>query len=43
VYPLPTVMTCSNLLRLPDHGDAAIVREKLLRAMEETPGGFQLS
>ena len=43
VYLLPTVMTCTHMLRLPDLKTVALVKAKLLRAMADTDAGFQLS
>mmetsp|Transcript_6882 Transcript_6882/g.12318 ORF Transcript_6882/g.12318 Transcript_6882/m.12318 type:complete len:1801 (-) Transcript_6882:1695-7097(-) len=40
---LPSVMTCTNYLKLPDYSSREILREKLCYAMNEGHGSFHLS
>ena len=40
---LPSVMTCANYLKLPPYSSADVARERLLYAMAEGQGSFQLS
>jgi len=40
---LPTVMTCSNYLKLPDYSSMEIARERILFAIREGQGSFHLS
>jgi E3 ubiquitin-protein ligase TRIP12 len=40
---LPSVMTCVNYLKLPDYSSVGIMREKLLKAMQEGQLSFHLS
>jgi E3 ubiquitin-protein ligase TRIP12 len=40
---LPSVMTCTNYLKLPDYSSKTIMKEKLLLAMRESQGSFFLS
>eukprot|EP01083_Nonionella_stella_P033059 90505_1 len=40
---LPSAMTCTNYLKLPDYDDIDVMREKLCFAMKEGQSGFQLS
>jgi len=40
---LPTVMTCSNYLKLPDYSCFEVLRERFLYAMCEGQGSFHLS
>jgi len=41
--PLPSVMTCTNTLKLPDYTTEAVLKEKLLYCIRECATGFQLS
>ncbi|EDO05657.1 HECT-domain (ubiquitin-transferase) family protein [Babesia bovis T2Bo] len=43
VDELPSVMTCSNYLKLPDYKSCDHLREKLLQAISEGQGSFHLS
>lgn len=40
---LPSVMTCANYLKLPDYTSKAVMRERLLTAINEGQGCFLLS
>ncbi|KAI0091468.1 hypothetical protein BDY19DRAFT_983799 [Irpex rosettiformis] len=40
---LPSVMTCVNYLKLPDYSTKAVMKERLLTAMQEGVGSFHLS
>ena len=40
---LPSAMTCTNYLKLPDYRDKELMRRKLVYAMREAQSGFQLS
>lgn len=40
---LPSVMTCSNYLKLPDYKSEAQLRTKLLQAVYDGQGSFNLS
>lgn len=41
--PLPTAMTCTNYLKLPEYGTKELLCSKLLHSMLEGQSGFQLS
>jgi len=41
--PLPTVMTCSHYLKLPNYSSLELMREKILVALQEGSQGFTLS
>ena len=40
---LPSVMTCMNYLKLPEYSSLAVMRERLLTAMDEGQLSFHLS
>jgi E3 ubiquitin-protein ligase TRIP12 len=40
---LPSVMTCANYLTLPPYSSKAVLRERLLFAIREGQGSFDLS
>jgi len=40
---LPSVMTCANYLKLPDYSSKAVMRERLMTAINEGQGCFLLS
>lgn len=40
---LPSVMTCSNYIKLPNYSSKQILKERLLLALEEGQGAFTLS
>lgn len=40
---LPSVMTCANYLKLPAYEDVAVLRERLMYALHEGQGSFDLS
>ncbi|OEH80435.1 ubiquitin-transferase domain-containing protein [Cyclospora cayetanensis] len=40
---LPSVMTCSNYIKLPDYSSKQILKERLLLALAEGQGAFTLS
>jgi len=40
---LPSVMTCVNYLKLPDYSSVDVMREKLVKAMQEGQLSFHLS
>jgi ubiquitin-protein ligase E3 C len=40
--PLPSSGTCMNLLKLPNYGDKALLRKKLIAAIE-AGAGFELT
>ena len=40
---LPSVMTCANYLKLPDYASPAVLRDRLLVAVNEADGSFHLS
>jgi len=40
---LPSVMSCTNYLKLPDYSTIEIMKQKLLYAIEEGQGSFHLS
>jgi E3 ubiquitin-protein ligase TRIP12 len=40
---LPSVMTCTNYLKLPEYSSPRVLRERLLYAMEEGQQAFHLS
>ena len=40
---LPSVMTCTNYLKLPDYTDLDIMRKRLQQAIKEGQGAFHLS
>uniref|UniRef100_A0A7S0JI46 HECT domain-containing protein n=1 Tax=Calcidiscus leptoporus TaxID=127549 RepID=A0A7S0JI46_9EUKA len=40
---LPSVMTCANYLKLPDYSSKAVMKERLLTAINEGQGCFLLS
>jgi len=40
---LPSVMTCSNFLKLPDYPSLSLMKEKLFYSISECQTGFQLS
>lgn len=40
---LPSVMTCANYLKLPPYSDEGILKERLLYAIREGQGSFDLS
>eukprot|EP00180_Rhodochaete_pulchella_P002015 Plantae.Rhodophyta-Rhodochaete_pulchella.ctg3036.p2 GENE.Plantae.Rhodophyta-Rhodochaete_pulchella.ctg3036~~Plantae.Rhodophyta-Rhodochaete_pulchella.ctg3036.p2 ORF type:complete len:381 (+),score=70.25 Plantae.Rhodophyta-Rhodochaete_pulchella.ctg3036:924-2066(+) len=40
---LPTVMTCTNYLKLPNYSSERIARQRLLFALQEGQGSFHLS
>ncbi len=40
---LPSVMTCVNYLKLPDYSSIDVMREKLVKAMQEGQLSFHLS
>jgi len=41
VEVLPTVMTCTNYLKLPDYPNQELMRQKLLYSIQECQAGFQ--
>jgi E3 ubiquitin-protein ligase TRIP12 len=40
---LPSVMTCTNYLKLPEYSSIEILRVQLLKAIKEGQGAFLLS
>uniref|UniRef100_A0A0A9YHM1 E3 ubiquitin-protein ligase n=1 Tax=Lygus hesperus TaxID=30085 RepID=A0A0A9YHM1_LYGHE len=40
---LPSVSTCTHMLRLPDYRDCNILRDRLLFVIRQARSGFQLS
>ncbi len=40
---LPTVMTCTNYLKLPDYSSFSVARERITYAIQEGQGSFHLS
>jgi E3 ubiquitin-protein ligase TRIP12 len=40
---LPSVMTCANYLKLPPYSSKEVLRERLLYAIREGQGSFDLS
>lgn len=40
---LPTVMTCTNYLKLPDYSNYEIAKERIMYAIQEGQGSFHLS
>lgn len=40
---LPSVMTCSNYIKLPDYSSKEILKDRLLLALAEGQGAFTLS
>lgn len=42
-YPLPSVMTCTHHLKLPNYPSLEIMREKLMIAIQEGSTGFTMS
>lgn len=40
---LPSVMTCNNYFKLPDYGDKALLKDRLLFAITEGQGAFTLT
>lgn len=40
---LPSVMTCANYIKLPPYSNKAVLRERLLFAIREGQGSFDLS
>ena len=40
---LPSVMTCANYIKLPPYSSKAVLRERLLYAIREGQGSFDLS
>jgi E3 ubiquitin-protein ligase TRIP12 len=40
---LPSVMTCTNYLKLPDYSDIEVMRRRLHQAIKEGQGAFHLS
>ena len=40
---LPSVMTCANYLKLPDYSSKAVMRGRILTAINEGQGAFLLS
>jgi E3 ubiquitin-protein ligase TRIP12 len=41
--PLPSVMTCKNYLKLPAYPSPAVLRDKLVQAISEGLGSFDLT
>ena len=40
---LPSVMTCANYIKLPPYSSKAVLRDRLLFAISEGQGSFDLS
>jgi E3 ubiquitin-protein ligase TRIP12 len=43
LLPLPTAMTCTHYLKLPDYENLDMLRSKLMQSIQQCESGFQLS